>query len=447
MSRPVFIERTRELAYAGQVNVAVGDWVQETDVVAHLDYLPGRLQRFPAARQLAVPEAELRSALIVQEGDWVESGDPVGMAYRFGEWRIAHSPYQGYIGLVSRLMGHVYIREPIPLGSHEPVNIDVAQELGVNPMFYKDYLLVREGSNVIPDQPLAVRRGSPQHKYVLSPIYGRVHRVQDGKIELLPLHARTELQAYLAGRVTAVRPGHGVTIRAWAHLVQGVYGIGGEAGGELLLAAGPHQVLSSSDVGEHWRGKVVVAGQTADVQLLAAAREAGAVGLILGYLPYEELHAFTGGSGLLGLTGDEAAGLTLILTEGFLAAPLNEAAWSTLQGLEGRYASINGTTHIRAGVIRPEIVVSEPEWPAAAAAGNSPGEERELQPGSLVRLLRDPLRGQVGEVCELYTRRQPMESGSLVRAARVRVAGQDVTVPIANLALLKGKGDDADGGQ
>ncbi|NLY53629.1 MAG: hypothetical protein GX060_03255 [Firmicutes bacterium] len=439
MFEPVFVERTRRLPYHGKIDVQLGDWVQPEQVIGHLDYLPGRLLQFDAAKQVAVAPSELKPVMLKEEGDPVAAGEPVAMTYRFGECLAAVSPYSGYIGLVSRHQGKVFVREPVPVGSSEPVVIDLIEELGLNSLTWRDSLLVREGMAVHFEQPIAMRRGTPKSTYVLSPVYGRITGAKDGKVYITPLHTRTDLTAWLSGKVVKVQAGQEVTIRAYAHVVLGAYGIGGEAGGLLYVAAGPQETLPVAAVDDNWRQKVVVAGATASVDLLRAAQQAQAAAVVVGYMPFALLADFMSGDVTVGFTGDEDLGFTIILTEGFLPSQMAEGTFRTLQQLEGRYASVNGTTHIRAGVIRPEIIVCEPEqnWPVTdvRVGGES---SLEVGQGSLVKLLREPRRGAIGRVLELPKERQVVASGASVLVARVQLqSGEEITVPIANLQVLE----------
>jgi hypothetical protein len=107
-----------------------------------------------------------------------------------------------------------------------------------------------------------------------------------------------------------------------------------------------------------------------------------------------------------------------------------------LRTLEGRQASINGATQIRAGVIRPEIVVPHDGLvPGAAPAGAD--LEQILAEGSRVRIIRAPYFGRLGQVTALPSELTEIETESTVRIALVRLdAGEEVRVPRANLEII-----------
>lgn len=443
MIEPCFLERTRLLPYTGKTIVQLGDWVSEEQVVARLDYMPGTMHRFQAAEPLAVAGSALRERMLLPEGSPVQVGDAVAASFCFGDRRVVTSPYQGFIGLVSRGLGHVYVREPIPVGSGEPQVLDVARELGVKPFLLGDCLRVIPGTAVVPGQVIATRRVERKLLMVQSSQYGKVSSIADGVVTIEPLHVRTDLQAYLAGQVVQVMPDQGVVVRAYAYLLQGQYGVGGETGGSLLLAGRPDSVLAAGDVSPEWQDKVVVVGATADLETIRAAAKAGAKALVMAYLPLRTLREFTGYDGTVGLTGDEDVPVTLVLTEGFSRAAISARSYSTLQSLAGRYAAVNGTTHIRAGVIRPEVIVCEPDWPEKPDTALRPNLEIGL--GSTVRITREPNAGCIGIVTELPPERQQIVTGSSVRVARVVVGQRDLSVPVSNLEIWSETGGELHG--
>jgi hypothetical protein len=98
---------------------------------------------------------------------------------------------------------------------------------------------------------------------------------------------------------------------------------------------------------------------------------------------------------------------------------------------------VSGATQIRAGVLRPEILV-----PLEAHAGASAPEAGggSLEVGTSVRVIRQPWFGRLGRVVEL-----PAELAALDTEARVRVLVVEfaddrsrATVPRANVERLAG---------
>ncbi|MCL6504753.1 MAG: hypothetical protein K6T86_18910, partial [Pirellulales bacterium] len=136
------------------------------------------------------------------------------------------------------------------------------------------------------------------------------------------------------------------------------------------------------------------------------------------------------------ITGSEQVGLTLIVTEGFGNIRMAERTWQLLRSRAGCEASVNGATQIRAGVMRPEILVpldaaTGSQGPEAAAAG-------QLEVGRMVRIIRAPYFGLIGQVSALPQQPQVLPSGSRARVLEVSLGdGRTLTVPRANVELIE----------
>ncbi len=156
--------------------------------------------------------------------------------------------------------------------------------------------------------------------------------------------------------------------------------------------------------------------------------------MIAGAFDKGELKSILGYDLGVAITGSEEIGISLILTEGFGHIPMTARTWELLSSLQGRLASVNGATQIRAGVIRPEIIVPRPDEDIV--------EEKlatgELSVGSEVRIIREPSFGRTGRVTELPPEQRRVESGALVRVLEVELSdGIRVTLPRANIELIE----------
>ena len=135
-------------------------------------------------------------------------------------------------------------------------------------------------------------------------------------------------------------------------------------------------------------------------------------------------------------TGAEDIGLKLVLPEGFGRIPSAQRTWNQQRSHEGKVASISGATQIRAGVMRPEILI-----PLDGAAGGAEAEpEGGLELGAQVRVIREPHVGVIGKVTALPSELRALETEALVRVLEVDFgpgAGRHV-VPRANVERISG---------
>jgi hypothetical protein len=123
-----------------------------------------------------------------------------------------------------------------------------------------------------------------------------------------------------------------------------------------------------------------------------------------------------------------------MITEGFGTIPMARRTFALLQELAGSPASINGATQIRAGVIRPELIVPR-ERPADTAA--PPRDGHELAIGTPIRLIREPHFGELATVTALPPEPQTIPSGATVRVLEAALpSGEHVTVPRANVEII-----------
>lgn len=245
-----------------------------------------------------------------------------------------------------------------------------------------------------------------------------------------------EVTAYVQGVVASVLPGEGAVVRTQGAFIQGVFGVGGETAGPLVTAVDrPDATLEATHLTDAMRGHVVVGGGYASYATLERARAVGVAAVVVGGFDDRDLRALLGRDLGVAITGSEELGLTLILTEGFGRLAIAERTWSLLARHAGRMASVSGATQIRAGVIRPEVVIPLEPAPGHAGEGAAGG----LDPGAPVRIVRDPHFGRLGVVAELPVAPQEIDSGARVRVVVVRCSddGSAVTVPRANVEVLE----------
>ena len=96
---------------------------------------------------------------------------------------------------------------------------------------------------------------------------------------------------------------------------------------------------------------------------------------------------------------------------------------------------MNGATQIRAGVIRPEIVI--PISSESESEDSFSKEPEGIQEGSTVRVVRSPNFGKIGTVSSLPSELKKMESETMVRVAEISIDGIDTLIPRANLEMVE----------
>ena len=324
-------------------------------------------------------------------------------------------------------------------GKVYPVNL--ANQLSIAPDEIKDYLVKGEGDLVQKDEILAENK--PLIKWfkteIRSPITGTVESLSTitGQVLLREPPRILNLLAYIDGTVVETIPQQGIVVEAPCSLVQGIFGIGGEVWGEMAVAVKtPDEPLLPGHLSASVKGKIVVGGSFLSAETMTKAKELGVVGLVVGGIHDKDLRALLGYDLGVAITGTEQVGFTLILTEGFGTIPMASKTFKLLSAHAGQKASISGATQIRAGVIRPEIII--PRESTDVSASVQPQREG-IRLGDPVRIIRDPLFGKIGEVSALPPDLTKIPTESKARVLEVKFPdGSRALIPRTNIEVIEG---------
>ncbi len=339
------------------------------------------------------------------------------------------------------LLPQQVVAETFMPGEVTPLNM--ANLLSLPPADVPECMLKKEGDRISVGDALARTKGifGRFRSEYLSKVEGTIESISSvtGQVivrgEPMPL----QVHAYLAGSVVEVLPGEGCVIEASASFIQGIFGIGGETFGPIRLAVASHdQALTDDLIGPDMKDAVVVGGARLTEQALEKARTVGVSAVVSGGIDDQDLKKFLGYDLGVAITGSEDVGLTLIVTEGFGDIAMAERTFNLLASRQGADAAVNGTTQIRAGVLRPEIVIP---WTDGEKADETVSTESAgyLEIGVQVRVIRDPYFGKIGSVSALPPEPQVLESGSKARVLEVQFdSGEDVIIPRANVELIEG---------
>ena len=334
----------------------------------------------------------------------------------------------------------VVARTELP-GNVQTVN--VANLLGVPPEDVARSMLKREGEAITKGELIAQSKsffGIFSSK-VTAPVAGSVETISQvtGNVILREPPIPLDVNAYVSGEVMEVLPAQGVVVETRGAFVQGIFGIGGETHGKLVMAvARPEEELDQAAltrVGAAARGAVLVGGSQIHRDTLKAAVAAGVRGVVVGGFSDRDLRDFLGYDLGVAITGHEEIGITLMVTEGFGRMPMANRTFDLLNSLAGQEASMNGATQIRAGVQRPELIV-----PSLSAARDEQAQVHTggIEIGTPIRIIREPYFGRLGTVSELPSELQPLETEARVRVLEVDLGGERVVLPRANVEMIEG---------
>jgi len=318
--------------------------------------------------------------------------------------------------------------------------IRLAEKLGVEAREAPGFTSLKPGSEVKAGDLIASTKGflfGWGKSQVTSDFTGVVESISEvtGNILVREPAIPVDMTAYISGTVVDVMPDEGAVIETRGAMVQGIFGVGGERNGEIRVAVdSADDVLDAGNILDTDAGKILVGGAGVTAAALKKANESGVVGLVIGAVRDIDLIEFLGYDIGVAITGQEAINVTIVATEGFGQLRMAERTFKLLKSIEGRSASINGATQIRAGVIRPEIIAPIAHTAAEVPPGHS---DMSLETGTPIRIIREPYFGRLGAVTELPAQLQTVESGAEVRVLMAKLDdGQVVCVPRANVEII-----------
>lgn len=320
-------------------------------------------------------------------------------------------------------------------------SVNVANRLAVAPEEIKEFMVKKEGDPVKKGETIAENK--PLIKWfktvIESPVDGTVESVSGltGQVLLREPPRQLPIKAYVKGKVVEVTPGFGVTIESEGTFIQGIFGIGGETNGEIVMAvASPDEDLTPENIKDTHKGKIVVGGKHASLAAIKRAIELGVNAIVVGGIHDRDLRQLLGYDIGVAVTGTEQLGVTVIVTEGFGAIPMAEYTFKLLASRNGEKASVSGATQIRAGVMRPEIIV--PGFPKNVTECKTDQGRGWIEPGDPIRIIREPHFGVIGTVKSLPPELTIIGSESHARVLEVELAGGEViVVPRANIEVLE----------
>ena len=346
-------------------------------------------------------------------------------------------PLEGTV-LVSK--GDTVTHDQVVARADLPGNVttmNLVNTLGCSADELPDLMLKQEGDAIEKGEPIAETR--PMIKWfkttIEAPITGTIESVSriTGQILLRAPPNPVEIHAYIDGKVIDVLPGQGVDLETEGAYIQGIFGVGGESWGPLsVLTNTPSDDFNPAAITADHASHVGVVGGRLTLDIIRAAQSAGLSALVGGCIQDSDLRELLGHDLGVAITGPEDLGLSIVITEGFGSIQMADRTYNLLKSLEGEEASVSGATQIRAGVLRPEIIV--PGTAPDATRTDSIG----LASGAIVRGIRTPYFGLMGKIIELPSELMTVESGATVRVAQVEFPELgNVFVPRANVELIE----------
>ena len=325
---------------------------------------------------------------------------------------------------------HIVASTKIP-GNVQMLN--VANELNIDANQVSDVMLCSIDEGVKQGQVIARSKGlfGFFKSEVKSPLDGTIGNISDvtGQVIISEKPFPIEVDAYIPGIINSIVDKEGVSIKANGMLIQGIIGIGGEKKGSIRLVDN-----EKLNINEITKDDIVVINNVLTYDFYEKLNSLEVQGVVCGGIDYQTLTKILKKPLGVAITGMEDT-TTIIVTEGFGDIQMAERTYQLLVKNDGAYASINGATQIRAGVMRPEIFIGSKN--NSTIDGKFDEDKLAISIGSKVRIIREPYFGEIGVVRELPSELVEIATETFSRVARIDLKdGSSEIIPRANLEVI-----------
>ena len=319
--------------------------------------------------------------------------------------------------------------------------INVANQLNIDASDINQCMIKTIGESIHKNDLIAETKGifGFFKSSVLSPVDGTIETISDvtGQVVLRESPIPVEVDAYIEGKVNEVISEEGVVIKTNGVFIQGIFGIGGESRGKIkTIVDSRESEITKEMITDEEKGKIIIGGSFISIDAYKKAIDCEVAGIVVGGFNYYDLEEILGYTLGVAITGSEDLHTSLIVTEGYGKIQMGQQTFDLLNSHNGKLASINGATQIRAGVIRPEIIIPLDSSDASLDSNDS-NKSDGMTIDSLVRVIRSPNFGKIGVVKELPPELTKMESETMVRVAIVHIDGNRFEIPRSNLEVVE----------
>lgn len=321
--------------------------------------------------------------------------------------------------------------------------INIVNKLGILPEDIDEVMLKKAKESVAKDEIIAQTKGlfGLFKSTVKSPVDGAIETISNvtGQVIIRETPIPVVVKAYIDGEVVETSSDEYVIIETRATFIQGIFGVGGETIGELkTISSDPAAVLTPEEIPQDCRGKILVGGSLVTDEVVKKAVARGARGIIVGGINDWDIRKILGYDIGVAITGSENIGITIVITEGFGQMAMAERTFNLLKSREGMKTSMSGATQIRAGVMRPEVIISVDSKVSVGSPTDVGESEGVLNIGTSLRIIREPYFGKLGKVSALPTELQVLPTESKVRVLEVVLENNEkVILPRANIEIIE----------
>lgn len=318
--------------------------------------------------------------------------------------------------------------------------IRLAEKLGMEPEYLREYVTISPGDQVSVGQRIFEKKSLFSFFNILenSKFSGQVEFISEsnGHIGIREPSNLLEVRAFVPGKVIDISKNRNIKIESHVGLLQGAIGYGGEVSGKVyFIDIDSSAILDRSildSLPKFITPTIVVGGMSFSREFFLEARDKNIVGIVTSSLQSKAVREVLGTS-VFGTSPAYSNYMPVVIViEGFGNLSLSSQAREFFKYANGKIASMHGLTQVRAGAIRPELIVHEP---------SSAPYAQELihtypKPGDVMRVVRGKYFGKIGKIISLPENLYTLESGVETHVAELDILGEKIKVALANVESM-----------
>ena len=375
-------EFERKLPYKGKIEVKKADLVNSKDIFAYTkNRLPKYsfidLKRFFIDSEM-FDKNKLINGLSVKEGDRIKENDILFNGYglrdvvtdkvnlrtkTIKEKKDFKSPIDGVIDFIDFDNGMMRIAEDIGVTNKNNENsekisvVKVSEILEIEPKKIVNYLEKKVGEFVLKGTIIAkiVSFGIMKNDFMIcrTPIAGFITDIdpKEGTVTVTKEEIKEiPYKALYSGKVTSVKE-NSITIRSKGTKVDGLMGYGGESYGVL-------DNLENRSSTNNYDNTIFYSTKNLTSEEISGLLKLPLKGLVIPSVNALDISEIIGKEIGVAITGDEELPFPIIILHGFGDISMNYEVEQIFEKFQGKSVTICGRTHIRAGILRPYVMLN-----------------------------------------------------------------------------------------
>lgn len=331
------IKITRLSPFPGDILVNKGDEVKPETIFLRTHHSLSRPLFFNIAQRFKINPSDIEKFVLKKEGEEVKVGEIIAKWQKYLTVKQIESPINGVIEKIDSKTGYVILREKLKK-FEPPIILDLSKNFPNNVKNIANYICVKEGDWIEYDQTIAGIQIIPGiHFYqnrVGAPCSGRIIKIdyENKKIVIMREVSMIELKVLYWGEVRKIIPSFGIEIGFGGYILPCPFGTGNTAYGKLRKLS------------EFGKGDILFIKYLDTPDALRIVQKSPA-GLIIGSTDYETIDVL------------RQINITSVVIENFGVRYLDDEYNDLLERCIDRNIVINGTTILRVGVVRPQILI------------------------------------------------------------------------------------------